>query len=66
MQAMGLILSGADSYSFASFRLAWSVQYAVWVLATIGILITRHKTRRLLAAEQERMLLESFETHPGR
>lgn len=65
MQAMGLILSGEDSYSFASFRLAWSVQYAVWLLATIGILITRHKTRRLLAAEQERMLLESFETHPG-
>lgn len=66
MQAMGLILSGTDSYSFASFRLAWSVQYAVWILATIGILITRTKTRRLLAAEQERMLLESFETHPGR
>lgn len=66
MQAMGLILSGTDSYSFTSFRVAWSVQYAVWILATIGILITRHKTRRLLAAEQERMLLESFETHPGR
>ncbi len=66
MQAMGLILSGADSYSFASFRLAWSVQYAVWILATIGILITRTKTRRLMAAEQERMLLEGFEAHPGR
>jgi sugar phosphate permease len=66
MQAMGLILSGTDSYSFASFRVAWSVQYAVWILATIGILVTRRKTRRLLAAEQERMLLESFETHPGR
>ncbi|CRZ13357.1 MFS transporter [Mycolicibacterium neworleansense] len=66
MQAMGLILSGTDSYSFASFRLAWSVQYAVWILATIGILITRTKTRRLLAAEQERMLLEGFEAHPGR
>ncbi len=70
MQAMGLILSGTDSYSFASFRLAWCVQYAVWILATIGILITRTKTRRLLAAEQERMLLEGFdphpETHPGK
>ena len=66
MQAMGLILSGPDSYSFTSFRVAWSVQYAVWILATVGILITRTKTRRLMAAEQERMLLESFETHPGR
>lgn len=66
MQAMGLILSGTDGYSFASFRLAWSAQYAVWILATIGILITRSKTRRLLAAEQERMLLEGFEAHPGR
>ncbi|MDH6194576.1 MFS family permease [Mycobacterium frederiksbergense] len=66
MQAMGLILSGTDSYSFASFRLAWAAQYAVWILATIGILVTRRKTRQLLAAEQERMLLEGFETHPPR
>ncbi len=66
MQAMGVVLSHAGSYSFESFRLAWTVQYAVWILATIGILITRHKTRRLMAAEQERMLLEGFEAHPPR
>lgn len=66
MQAMGVILSHAGSYSFESFRVAWTVQYAVWVLATIGILITRMKARRLLKAEQERMLLEGFEAHPSR
>ena len=41
--------------------MAWTVQYVVWVLAVVGILITRWKTRRLLAAEEERSLLESFE-----
>lgn len=66
MQAMGLILSHAGDYSAASFRVAWTVQYAIWVLATIGILITRSKARRLMQAEQERMLLESFETHSPR
>ncbi|MGV0745895.1 MFS transporter [Mycolicibacterium sp. XJ870] len=66
MQAMGVILSHAGSYSFESFRLAWTVQYAVWILATVGILITRMKTRRLMKAEQERMLLEGFEAHPSR
>jgi MFS family permease len=66
MQTMGLILAHAGDYSAASFRVAWSVQYAVWVLATIGILITRGKARSLMRAEQERMLLEGFEAHPSR
>lgn len=68
MQAMGMILDAAGGYSFDSFRLAWTVQYVIWGLATVGVLITRAKARRLLASEaeraQERMLLESFETHP--
>ncbi|OKH80373.1 MFS transporter [Mycobacterium sp. SWH-M3] len=66
MQTMGVILSHAGDYSFESFRLAWTVQYAVWILATAGILITRSKARRLMRAEQERMLLEGFEAHPPR
>ena len=62
MQAMGLILDAAGSYSFESFRLAWTVQFAIWILAAIGILITRKKARRLMKLEQEeRMLLEGFE-----
>jgi MFS family permease len=61
MQAMGVILGAAGGYSFDSFRLAWTVQYAVWVLAVTGILITRMKARRLMKAEQERSLLETFD-----
>jgi MFS family permease len=61
MQAMGVILGATGGYSFESFRLAWTVQYAVWILAVIGILITRKKARRLMKAEQERSLLETFD-----
>jgi hypothetical protein len=65
MQAMGLILDAAGDFSFESFRLAWTVQYAIWVLAVAGILITRRKARRLMRVEQERMLLEGFDAHPA-
>ncbi len=61
MQAMGVILGAAGGYSFESFRLAWTVQYAVWALAVVGILITRRKARRLMRVEEERTLLESFD-----
>jgi MFS family permease len=66
MQAMGMILDAAGDFSFESFRLAWTVQYAVWVLAVVGIVITRRKARRLMKVEQERMLLESFDAHASR
>jgi MFS family permease len=61
MQAMGVILGAMSGYSFESFRVAWTVQYAIWILAVVGILITRKKTRKLMKAEQERSLLETFE-----
>jgi MFS family permease len=67
MQAMGVILDVAGAISFDSFRLAWTVQYAIWAFAVTGILITRRKTRRLLRADQERqerLLLEGLDTHP--
>jgi MFS family permease len=64
MQAMGLILESTGDFSFESFRLGWTVQYVVWILAVIGILITRKKARRLMTLEQERMLLEEFDAHP--
>jgi MFS family permease len=64
MQAMGLIIGAAGGYSFESFRLAWTVQYGIWALAVIGILITRRKARRQIKLEQERMLLEGLETEP--
>jgi MFS family permease len=61
MQAMGVILGATGGYSFESFRVAWTVQYAIWILAAVGILITRKKARKLMKAEQERSLLETFE-----
>ncbi|WP_185976264.1 nitrate/nitrite transporter [Mycolicibacterium sp. 018/SC-01/001] len=60
MQLMGVILQAAGGLSFDSFRLAWTLQYAVWALAVIGILITRRKARRLLAQQDDRILLEGI------
>lgn len=65
MQAMGLILDATGDFSFGSFRFAWTVQYAVWILAVIGILITRRKARRQMRLEQDRMLLEGFDPAPA-
>ena len=64
MQAMGLVIGAVGGYSFESFRLAWTVQYAIWALAMIGILITRKKARRQM--QDERNLLEGFDPHPTR
>ena len=61
MQAMGLILDAAGDFSLGSFRLAWTVQYAIWGLAVVGILITRRKARRLMRIEEEAMLLETLD-----
>lgn len=61
MQAMGAILEASGGYSFESFRVAWTAQYVIWILTVIGILITRRKTRRLMRAEEERALLETFD-----
>lgn len=60
MQAMGMILDATGGYSFTSFRWAWTAQYAVWALATVGILITRHKARRLMRLDQDRKLLDGL------
>ena len=60
MQAMGLILETAGGISFESFRLAWTLQYAFWALAVLGILITRRKTRRLLREQNDSILLEGI------
>jgi hypothetical protein len=56
-----VILDATGGFSFDAFRFAWMVQYAIWALAVVGILVTRSKTRRQIRVEQERMLLEGFD-----
>lgn len=62
MQAMGMVMEAAGGISFESFRVAWALQYIVWVVAVVGILITRSKARRLLREGDDRILLEGFKT----
>jgi MFS family permease len=52
MQAMGIIIGAMGGYSFDSFRVAWTVQYLVWLTATIGILTTRRKAIREMERER--------------
>jgi len=37
------------TYDLDSFRLAWCVQYVVWAVGVVGILVTRRKVRQRLA-----------------
>ncbi len=65
MQTMGLIIEAAGGYSFESFRLAWCVQYLVWAVAVVGIIITRRKARRTIGdIAESRYLLEYFTDPP--
>mgnify|MGYP007086240357 CR=1 FL=1 len=65
MQAMGMVIGAAGGYSFESFRLAWCVQYVVWAVAVVGILVTRRKARATIGdIEESRYLLEYFTSSP--
>lgn len=46
VQTMGVLLDTFGGYGFDSFRVAWLAQYPIWVLALVGVLITRKKARR--------------------
>ena len=65
MQTMGMIIQTSGGYSFDSFRLAWCVQYIVWAVAVVGILITRRKARRTIGdIDESSYLLEYFTDRP--
>ncbi|MCQ4123167.1 MFS transporter [Rhodococcus erythropolis] len=51
IQVMGVILGHMGGYTFDGFRVAWMVQYPVWILGIVGVLVTRGEARRALAAE---------------
>jgi MFS family permease len=62
MQSMGMIIGAAGGYSFESFRIAWAVQYVIWAIAAIAILITRRKARRTIGdIDESKYLLEFFD-----
>ncbi len=46
MQAMGAILDAFGGYSVDAFRVAWSTQYVVWIVAATGVVICRRQARR--------------------
>ncbi|QXW01279.1 MFS transporter [Rhodococcus globerulus] len=54
IQVMGVILGHMGGYTFDGFRVAWLVQYPVWILGIIGVLVTRGKARRQLEADRVR------------
>ncbi len=64
MQSMGMIIGAAGGYSFEAFRYAWAVQYVIWAIAVIAILITRKKARRTIGdIDESKYLLEFFDEH---
>ena len=47
---MGAVLSALGGFTPEAFRVAWLVQYPVWLFAVVGVVITRRKARRIDAA----------------
>ena len=62
MASMGMIMDAAGGFSFESFRIAWAVQYVIWLVAGTAILITRRKARRTIGdIDESKYLLEYFD-----
>jgi MFS family permease len=58
MQAMGMIIGAMGGYSFDSFRVAWTVQYLVWLVAAIGIVMNRRAALREMARERRSAVVD--------
>jgi MFS family permease len=50
LATMGAVLNALGGFTPEAFRIAWLLQYPVWLFAVVGILITRRKARRIDAA----------------
>ncbi|MDF2825089.1 MAG: transporter, partial [Mycobacterium sp.] len=62
MQSMGMIMDAHGGYSFESFRMAWTVQYVIWIVGATAILITRRKARRTIGdIDESKYLLDYFD-----
>ena len=50
LAAMGALLTALGGFTPEAFRVAWLVQYPVWALAVVGVLVARRTARRLDAS----------------
>jgi MFS family permease len=50
LATMGAVLDALGGFTPDAFRVAWLVQYPVWLFAVVGIVVTRRKARRIDAA----------------
>jgi hypothetical protein len=48
--SMEVLLTALGGFTAEAFRVAWLVQYPIWALAVVGVLVTRRKARRIDAA----------------
>ncbi|WP_232665407.1 MFS transporter [Pseudonocardia sp. TRM90224] len=50
---VGIVLGavGPGGYTPESFRVAWTVQYAIWAFGLAGVLVARRRARRKMAAQ---------------
>lgn len=51
VQTMGIVLDRLGGYTFGAFRAAWLAQYPIWVIAIVGVLVTRGRARREVGLE---------------
>ena len=61
MQAMGVVIAANGGYSFAAFRLAWSVQYVVWAISIAGVMIYTRKAKHSEALGEAPLPLRTTE-----
>jgi MFS family permease len=47
LAVMGAVMDALGGFSPEAFRIAWLVQYPIWLLAVVGVVITRRKARRI-------------------
>jgi MFS family permease len=45
LAVMGAIMTAMGGFTPEAFRMAWLVQYPVWLVAVIGVLVMRHQAR---------------------
>jgi hypothetical protein len=47
LAAMGAVMTVMGGFTPAAFRVAWLVQYPIWLAAATGVLVMRRRTRAL-------------------